>query len=99
MFKPATLRNQLLQKYIMSKSTSSESANYMTSLLRSVIVTLSGDDGSSSGMAYDSIDLSDYEGSGENFATNLTATVHTPLNSAGMIKILHDFRNQTACMW
>ena len=79
----------------MSKSSSSESANYMTTLLRSVIVTLSGDDGSSSGLAYDSIDLSDYEeedeGSGENFATNSTATVHTPLNSAGMIKILNGF--------
>ena len=83
----------------MSKSSSSESANYMTPLLRSVIVTLSGDDGSSSGLAYDSIDLSDYEeddeGSGENFSTNSTATVHTPLNSAGMIKILNDFRNHS----
>ena len=53
-------------------------------------------------MAYDSIDLSDYEeedeGSGENFSTNLTATVHTPLNSAGMIKVLNDFRNQTTCI-
>ena len=66
----------------------------MTSLLRSVIVTLSGDEGSSSGMAYDSIDLSDYEeedeGSGDNFSTNSTATVHTPLNSAGMIEFLND---------